>query len=296
MTKCSSACRRDRTTRRCAKSRRCARSCRATRKTSILRCGSRGVISDRRLPQGDPRYRRLCAGRAQTLVGFAATADAGARNARDPGPVPARFCRGARGPCAALERDPGDARAWSMRAVINLVQADYDESRRDCIRLAPLVDDAVATGCIAYIDGMTGRARQSHDTVEPAWRGTTDIDADQKLWLLTRLAEMAWRLNDPQPRRAILPARAALERHRRFPARGVCGFPARLRAAAGSGRAAQGLGARRSAAAAAGARRARGRMPRRRASTRPRSPTAMPRHGCAAIPRTSRRSRASVCN
>lgn len=96
----------------------------------------------------------------------------------------------------ALKRDPDDARAWSLRAVIHLVQADYAASRRDCVQLAPLMPELIAIGCVAFIDGLTGHARQSHDTLSRALARTTDASAEQKMWVLVRLAEMAWRLND----------------------------------------------------------------------------------------------------
>ena len=96
----------------------------------------------------------------------------------------------------ALERDPTDTRAWSLRAVIHLVQADYAESRRDCAKLAPLVEPVTAAGCVAFIDGMTGRAREAHDALGRALAGAGDASPAQKMWNLIRLAEMAWRLND----------------------------------------------------------------------------------------------------
>ena len=98
----------------------------------------------------------------------------------------------------ALERDPADTRAWSLRAVIHLVQADYAESRSDCAKLAPLVEELTAIGCVAFIDGLTGRARASHDTLSRALARARDASPAQKLWVLIRLAELAWRLNDPQ--------------------------------------------------------------------------------------------------
>lgn len=96
----------------------------------------------------------------------------------------------------ALERDPADMRAWSLRAAIHLVQAQYDEARRDCARLAPSVSELTTAGCVGFVDGMTGRARASHDALSNALARDTDASAEQKLWILTRLAEMAWRLND----------------------------------------------------------------------------------------------------
>lgn len=96
----------------------------------------------------------------------------------------------------ALERDPENAQAWSLRAVIHLVQADYAASRRDCAAFAPLVDELSATGCVAFIDGMTGRSRASLDALNRALARASDVSAEQKLWVLIRLAEMAWRVND----------------------------------------------------------------------------------------------------
>ncbi len=98
----------------------------------------------------------------------------------------------------ALERDPSDTRALSLRAVIHLVQADYDASRRDCARLAPLVSELIATGCVAFIDGLTGRAGETQDLLNRALTRATDAGPEQKMWVLMRLAEMAWRLNDPR--------------------------------------------------------------------------------------------------
>ena len=96
----------------------------------------------------------------------------------------------------ALERNPADARAWSLRAVIHLVQADYAASRRDCASFAPLVDELSAAGCVAFIDGMTGRAREGLENLNRALVRASDVSAEQKMWILVRLADMAWRLND----------------------------------------------------------------------------------------------------
>jgi tetratricopeptide (TPR) repeat protein len=96
----------------------------------------------------------------------------------------------------ALRRDPADARAWALRAAIHLVQADYDESRRDCGRLSAFVSELSASGCLAFIDGLTGHALESHDRLNAALAHAHDVDPEQKLWILVRLAEMQWRLNN----------------------------------------------------------------------------------------------------
>src|SRR4051812_30761927 len=96
----------------------------------------------------------------------------------------------------ALARDRENARAWSLRMVIHLVQADYAAARRDCASFAPLVDEVSAVGCTAFIDGINGHAPESLATLNKAYTRAANISPEQKLWLLVRLAEMAWRLND----------------------------------------------------------------------------------------------------
>lgn len=148
------------------------------------------------LAQGDPRY-----------VGYAQAALKPWWDLRDP-PTPVLVMRATLVqyrhdfPAAladldrALDREPDNARAWSLRMVIHLVQADYAAARRDCAAFAPLVDELSATGCVAFIDGLTGGARKSLATLDRALARARAASAEQRLWLLERLAEMAWRLND----------------------------------------------------------------------------------------------------
>lgn len=96
----------------------------------------------------------------------------------------------------ALKRDPANIEAWSLRAAIHTVQAEYAQARDDCAAFAKLVDELSATGCISYIDGLHGRARASLDALNRSLTRARDISGEHKLWLLVRLAEMAWRLND----------------------------------------------------------------------------------------------------
>lgn len=96
----------------------------------------------------------------------------------------------------ALKINPGDIDALSLRADINLVTGDYTGSRQDCARMAPYVTVLTDAGCTTFIDGIMGRARQSHDALQSLLARSKSVDADQRLWILTRLAEMAWRLND----------------------------------------------------------------------------------------------------
>jgi len=96
----------------------------------------------------------------------------------------------------ALKRDPGEFDAWSLRADINVVQANYSASRDDCARMAAFVTELTNVGCVAFIDGLNGRARQSHDALSSALARAKSVSPEHQLWVLTRLAEMAWRMNE----------------------------------------------------------------------------------------------------
>jgi tetratricopeptide (TPR) repeat protein len=63
--------------------------------------------------------------------------------------------------------------------------------------MSPYVTELTNAGCVLFIEGMSGRARPSHDALLASLDRAKSVDPEQRLWILTRLAEMAWRLNEP---------------------------------------------------------------------------------------------------
>ena len=148
------------------------------------------------LAEGDPRY-----------VGYAEAALRPWRN--DDAPAEVLYVRGllrqyrhdfAAGLAdlgRALERDPDLAGAHAWRAAIFMVQADYGAAARECAALREQASELVATGCAAYVDATTGRTREAYAALAAALQRRPDAAPETRLWTLTRLAEMAWRLGDP---------------------------------------------------------------------------------------------------
>ena len=93
----------------------------------------------------------------------------------------------------AAERDPGNAEIWSWRSAIALVQADYAAARTACDKLAPLASALLAAACTMAIDGLTGKSAQAYAELSAALARRPDADPELKLWIQTRLAEMALR-------------------------------------------------------------------------------------------------------
>lgn len=94
---------------------------------------------------------------------------------------------------AALAAEPDNARAWSWRTAIQLVRADYAGARASCQRLAALAPALIGSACLAQVDAMTGRAGEAVAALRAAL-GDADASPAQRLWSLTRLAEIEERL------------------------------------------------------------------------------------------------------
>jgi len=97
---------------------------------------------------------------------------------------------------AATREDPDNARAWSWRAAIDMVQANYAQARKDCLALADVESELYAVGCLAYLDGTTGKAAGAYRALSEAYAREQDLSPEVKVWVLTRLAEMSLRLGN----------------------------------------------------------------------------------------------------
>jgi hypothetical protein len=97
---------------------------------------------------------------------------------------------------AATREDPDNARAWSWRAAIDMVQANYDQARKDCLALNDIESDLYSVGCLAYLDGTTGKAAAAYRALSEALARSGDVSPEVKVWVLTRLAEMSQRMGN----------------------------------------------------------------------------------------------------
>ena len=94
---------------------------------------------------------------------------------------------------AAVLAEPAHAEAWAWLAAIHLVRADYAQAARGCKGLAPLTTPLLAAGCRATIDSLTGSAGPAAITLAVALKSASDAGPEERLWALTRLAEIAER-------------------------------------------------------------------------------------------------------
>jgi len=97
---------------------------------------------------------------------------------------------------AVLQTDPRHAEAWSWRAAIHMVRADYAQARRSCEQLAPLAPPLIAVACTAQVDAAIGRGDAAAASLRAALANPAGADTAQRLWALTRLAETEERRGD----------------------------------------------------------------------------------------------------
>lgn len=95
-----------------------------------------------------------------------------------------------------LVRDPRNAQARVLRAIIAIVQARYDAARADCHSLNGLTSNIIVIGCEAMVDGLTGKAASAYTSLNTAFGKARNLSANEQLWVLTRLAELSQRLGN----------------------------------------------------------------------------------------------------
>lgn len=94
----------------------------------------------------------------------------------------------------ATRREPRNGTAWSLLAAIHMVQAEYPAARQDCKNLHGLASELIVLACVATVDNLSGQAEQSYTALRKAYDATPSTTPGEKLWVLTRLGEMADRL------------------------------------------------------------------------------------------------------
>jgi len=95
-----------------------------------------------------------------------------------------------------LERDPENTEAIGWRAALFKVQAQYDQARAECARLEPVTTRLTLLACLSSIDSVTGRSKAAYETLSGTLAREPTRNAGFRIWILTRLAEMAQRLGD----------------------------------------------------------------------------------------------------
>ena len=93
-----------------------------------------------------------------------------------------------------LRREPDNAEAWLTQAIILQVTARYDEAQRSCLPLITLDVPLVASTCLASLGSLTGQAEKSYVFLQKTLNEAQKPTADQQLWALTVLAEIATRI------------------------------------------------------------------------------------------------------
>ena len=94
----------------------------------------------------------------------------------------------------ASELDPQAVEPVAWRAAISMVSAQYARAAAECDRLQEIATPLFATGCVAYVRAATGQLLPAYDLLSKAVAAEGNVAPALMLWVQTRLAEMAVRL------------------------------------------------------------------------------------------------------
>lgn len=96
-----------------------------------------------------------------------------------------------------LAREPDHFDALTWRAAVLTVLADYDGARRDCRAQRRTARELFWASCLAFVDGLTGQAADAERRMAGLLARNPEAGAGNRLWLLTRLADLAARQGRP---------------------------------------------------------------------------------------------------
>src|SRR5215510_10156791 len=94
---------------------------------------------------------------------------------------------------AVLTANPRNVQARLMRAAVKQVQGAYAEAGEECRALQDLTEKLVWTACLANVNGVTGRLRESYEQLRAVFLRYPVAEARVRSWVLISLAEMATR-------------------------------------------------------------------------------------------------------
>ncbi len=97
---------------------------------------------------------------------------------------------------AAVLARPEDGEAWAWIAAIEMVRTRYDAARTACAGMRSEASALIVTACTAYADSLSGRAAAASQALHAALQAAGDTSAAERLWALTRLAEIDERRGD----------------------------------------------------------------------------------------------------
>ncbi len=94
----------------------------------------------------------------------------------------------------ASELDPQAVEPVAWRAAVHMVQARYPQAAAECAQLARIAAPLFAQGCSAYVRAATGELAAAYAALSQGMADTRQASPELVLWVQTRLAEMATRL------------------------------------------------------------------------------------------------------
>ena len=95
---------------------------------------------------------------------------------------------------AILQAEPDHLGARAVRAILLLVQAEFKSAREDCRQLALRSPSLIAKACELTVRAINGEALVAYEALRTALQQSPQAPSNERRWVITRLAEIAQRL------------------------------------------------------------------------------------------------------
>ena len=94
-----------------------------------------------------------------------------------------------------VKREPTNAQAWLIKAVVHMVQGDYAPAKTSCARLMGITSEFIAATCLSNVAALSGEAEKALKVLKQELLTSNGAPGQEQLWVITSTAEIEQRLD-----------------------------------------------------------------------------------------------------
>lgn len=111
-----------------------------------------------------------------------------------------------------VKREPTNAQAWLIKAVVHMVQGDYTPAKSSCARLMGITSEFIAATCLSNVAALNGDAEKALNVLKQELLSSNGAPGQEQLWVLTSVAEIEQRLGRAEDAEKSFRAALAIEK------------------------------------------------------------------------------------
>ncbi len=93
-----------------------------------------------------------------------------------------------------VKREPTNAQAWLIKAVVHMVQGDHKLAKASCAHLVGITSEYIAATCLSNVSALTGESEKALKVLKEELLSANGAPGEEQLWVITSIAEIEQRL------------------------------------------------------------------------------------------------------